>query len=784
MIALKKIFIFSISILIISFLLIGSTYITLIKKPSNLIFLINKLAKSSYDIQYQSVDSNINFLSPDINFNQITITDLNNREIFQAENIGLGISLINTLGKGYLNLDFLAIQNFSYSNNSASDDKSTLRLAINKIDLKSETISINALDTFVNNNKGNISVVFGRGELNDIPFERLNIFNNFNSNKIFYSSTFNIDENIIKNKNLFNLEAFSEYQINLKLISKGYFDISSDILKSLNRYSFNESNLTTQTNYPIKKIDMIMHTGIDNSLSGLFNASIPDQDIKGCISINNQIITLRSKLKFNMNEIIDYEEYLILDGLEEFDGILTIDNNLVSLDLETDLSNTKITSLVDDLNKGFNEKLITSIKIEDLSNPTYLINNNQFKSYIGSSNNGYFSLGKSFEKQIKSLDFKKGFYIFLTIDKFDINKLSFSNDQINNSPNLLSINLLVKELNFFENIYKDQVFKFDINNNILNASFSGKDLNGLITTDKTGFTKIEVFDTKFEFRGIDIIESNESLNLSNIKLRFIGKNIQTYDDTFQDIDFYLLRNEKITTIDDIKIKSQNLNIGQYNNKDKAYLSYNKIKDLYKVRGSYEIKSTNNSLRDFINYDLEYVSTDLSIQWISLNELKDLQGDIKFLIKGFKSETTLPDSALLRALKVFNLNAVFENISNETNIVSKDLVINRAEGDFYIGQNRALIRKPIKIETSEANMRWIGEVTKNSDDILEDLNLNLEMRLRVSENIPWYAAIFGGIPALAGGIVLENIFEDSLDDVSTFKFNVKGSVNEPIIERLN
>ena len=60
----------------------------------------------------------------------------------------------------------------------------------------------------------------------------------------------------------------------------------------------------------------------------------------------------------------------------------------------------------------------------------------------------------------------------------------------------------------------------------------------------------------------------------------------------------------------------------------------------------------------------------------------------------------------------------------------------------------------------------------------------EMRLKVSENIPWYAAIFGGIPALAGGIVFENIFDERLDDVSTFKFKVMGSIEEPLIERLN
>ena len=780
----KKIFIFSALISIIFFLITGLTYVTLIKKPSNLIFLVNQLSKNSYDIKYQSADSNINFLSPDINFAKVTVTNFNNQEIFKAENIGFGISLVQTLRKGYLNLDFLTIQNFSNLNNSDADDKSTFKLAINKINLKSETYNIQALETFIQNQNGNISVILNKGILNNIPFNQLNIFNEFDSDKIYYSSIFNLDEKIINKENLINLEAFSDYEINLELRSKGYFDTTSETLKSLNRYIFNESNLVTQTDYSINKIDMVIRTNINNKLSGLFNASIPDQDIDGSILINDQTITIRSKLKFEMNNMISFEEYLKLDGMEEFDGILTIDNDLVSLNLVTDLSRTKITSIIDDLNKDSSKKLLTSIKIKDLSNPTYLINNSEFKSYIGPNNNGYFSLGRSFEEQIKSKNFDKGFHIFLKIDELDINKFSFNNDQINNSSNLLSVNLLVKELNFFENIYEDQIFKLNINNNILNASFSGKDLNGLITTDETGFIKIEVFDTKFEFKGIDIIESDESLDLSNIKLRFVGKNIQTYDDNFQDIDFYLLRNENITTIDNITIKSKNFNVGQFNNRDKAYLSYNKIEDLYKARGSYEIKNVNKSFNNLIDYDLEYISTDLNIQWISLEELKDLQGNIRFLIKGFKSDTSLPDSAFLRALKVFNLNAVFENISNETNIGSKDLVINRAEGDFYIGQNRALLRKPIKLETSEAIMKWTGEVLKNSDDILEELNLSLEMRLKVSENIPWYAAIFGGIPALAGGIVLENIFEDSLDDVSTFKFNVKGSVNDPIVERLN
>ena len=67
---------------------------------------------------------------------------------------------------------------------------------------------------------------------------------------------------------------------------------------------------------------------------------------------------------------------------------------------------------------------------------------------------------------------------------------------------------------------------------------------------------------------------------------------------------------------------------------------------------------------------------------------------------------------------------------------------------------------------------------------EKLNLDLSLRFKISENIPWYAAIFGGIPAVAGGVVFENIFEDAIEDISTINFEVQGTIDEPIINRLN
>ena len=96
-----------------------------------------------------------------------------------------------------------------------------------------------------------------------------------------------------------------------------------------------------------------------------------------------------------MNQIANYEQYFELNGLEKFRGGLTLNNDIVSLDLETDLSNTSITSVIDDLNKDIGTNLIKQQStLRDLSNPTYLIKNSNFKSYIGRNNSGYFSFWK------------------------------------------------------------------------------------------------------------------------------------------------------------------------------------------------------------------------------------------------------------------------------------------------------------------------------------------------------------------------------------------------------
>jgi len=779
----KKLLISLISMffIFVSFLLI--IYTLLIYKPESLVKFLDRFLLKEYKIEYQDISSERDLLKPELSFKNLLLKNSVNKEIIQVEKINFSIDFLRSLTNRYLYLNAMEIEGISANNQPNSIATDSFKIRIGNFNIQTDDFIFQSNESYIININGNISISNFNGKLNNIFFKNLKIFNRSDSNKFFYSGVFNFNEKVIQEEDLIDLKNFSDYIINLNLESVGYFERGTENLKSLNKYKFIDSKLITMDDYLIDDINLILFTNLDDTLTGLFESSIPDQDLKGSMSVEDKKIVLRSILKYEMSELLDYSEYFALDGHEEFKSKIEIKDGKVSLDLKTNFLNTKISSILKDLEKPKNKKLDVFIKITDLSRPTYFIKSDLYNSFIGEKNNGYFIFGDHHESVIKDKNLADGFHIYLNLAKLDVNELLI--DGMNGDSNdLSSINLRIKDFNFFKNIYANQNIKIDLLTNGFNIIFSGKGLNGSIKKDSTGFIRVDVYDTKFEFKGMDIIESQSNFNIKNINLRFVGKNIQTYDDTFQDIDFYLLRNEKITTIDNIKISSKNLNIGPYNNIEKAYISYNNITDMYKVRGSYEINNADYPFKDLINYNFEFLSTELNIQWVSLEKLKNIEGNIKFLIKDFESKATLPDSTFLKALRIFNLNAIIENINNETSITSSNLYINRAEGNFYIGQNRALISNPIKVETSEAKMRWLGEVVKDSDGLLNQLSLDLEMRLKVSENIPWYAAIFGGIPALAGGLFFENIFDERLDDVSTFKFKLSGSIEEPIIERLD
>ena len=769
-------------ILILIFVLIGSILATVIYKPDLAFNFTNNYLMNDYEIKYEKIESNNNLLNPSFSLEKINIINKSYNSVSNLNKLFFKINISKSILKGFPYFTEVIVENFETDEENPSIFNNSIKIYLNNINFKNSKYDFIGMNTYLNLHEGNISVNSDEGYINKLRFKNLKIFKSISSNDYFYDGNFYFNEKDIKDNDLLNLSYFKKNKINLNVETKGLYSSEDQRIKSINKFTIRESYLESIEGFQINDIETVIYSNIDETLSGFFSTLTLNQKIKGSINAKNSEIVLRSNIVFDMDKLFDYGEYLNLSGIEKFKAKLIFDKS-ASLELQSNLSNTGINSNINDLNKKPNDYLKTKIFISDLSIPTYKIENKKFNVFVDSNNNGYFSLGSTFNEDIKKLNFNDGFYIFLELDELKIDNLVIKNE-LEGDSNLKLIKLKINQLDFFKNIYSNQNFEINFNGNETKASFYGNNLNGTFRIDSTGFSRIDVFNTKFEFKGVNIFESNDSFDLNNINLRFVGKNIQIFDDMFQNIDFYFLRNKTLTTIDNIYISSSNINIGPSSENKKAYISYNKQNDLYKISGIYELNNEKNLLGSLINSDFDYFFSDLNIQWVNLNNIKDLEGDIRFLIKDFESKTSLPDSPLLRTLKLFNLNALIDNINDNKNILSNSLIIDRAEGDFYIGKNRALFKNPIKFETAEAKMQWLGEILKNNDGYLEELNLDLQMRLKVSENIPWYAAILGGVPALAGGFVLENIFDDRLDDVSTLNFVVGGTINEPVINRLN
>ena len=768
--------------LFISFILLSFTfYCLLVYKPSTATKVLDTFFISEFSIDIQSISSNNIFLAPHFTLKEIKIFDKNQIEIISIPNITFGINLLQSLSNGYINLSILEIDSFKTQERGSNNRTEPIFINGSGLKISNENLQISSSYFEINVAKFYSTIVFRDGFINSYPYKDIKVFIDNNSSNIFYSSKHFFDEISLKDTNLFDLSSFNQSEVNLNLNTKGIYNFKTNESQRFDRLSFNNSLLENKSGFKTDSIDAILFTAIDKSIHGLFKANIPDQQIEGNISFSQKDnLKIRSNLSINMSEIIPKNQYLAFNGEEYFRIVMTIKNSRTSMDLFTDLTNTSIESSLSDLYKPKNEILKTSIKIDDMSETSYLIKNKKFYSYIDKNNNGFFELGNSFELDRAANKFNDGFYVYLDLNELNLDDIFYTQTGNGGAVAIKEIKIKTKKFNFLNNLYNDQsiniLFKDEIE-----AKLFGKDLDGSINIDKTNFIKINLNKAKFNFKGLDIAKSELAEDLNNINLRFIGKNIQTEDELFQDIDFYLLRNKNILTIDNIKIDSQRFKISPNEDNEKAYISYNNVSDLYKLRGSFKLDNSSGYFNNVFNYNFDLLETDLNIQWNSLSSLVNLEGKVAFLIKDLNINREIPNSTLLRALRILNLNAIVDGSSESSD---SNLFINRATGKLIISKSRALISSPIKIETTEASMRWVGEILKNNKGELDDLNLDLAMRLKISENIPWYAAIFGGMPALAGGVVLENIFENVIEDASTINFKMQGTVEDPNLVRLN
>jgi len=195
--------------------------------------------------------------------------------------------------------------------------------------------------------------------------------------------------------------------------------------------------------------------------------------------------------------------------------------------------------------------------------------------------------------------------------------------------------------------------------------------------------------------------------------------------------------------------------------------------------SFFVKACVIGLKNFPS--INYFRSNINIQWNNLLELRNIEGSMDFLTKDFQINQRNPNSALLNLIGLLNIQSFFDGYDGSS--TNEYIKFKRGSGSIIFSQNYGRIVDDFSFEADFGNMDWNGFIIKDNAGSFEKLDLELSLKLNLQENIPWYAAIFGGLGVAAGTAIIGNVFEDQIEDISTIEYSVKGPLNSPNLERL-
>ena len=681
---------------------------------------------------------------------------------------------------------------FNYSvpsNNLKADLKAKILMKESKLMLN-ENSKINFARPIIEADNQNLYIFSPSGKVTNFFYEEAYGLINYDTQKLSFYSLH--DMKSIDLKSSFDSEEWRFNLPDIKAEHKGEIKLST--LKLNNAISLNTEAFYTPISQS-NKIEFdkgsIFIVDLDSVFGSLPSRFMKEEMLISLLGIGltkKYDLTFSTNINFEPSNLINNSSFLEVSGNDLFKIDLNIQKNSTPvLKLNSDLKNIKLNSPLNSLSKNKLIRLPTEIFITNFSNPSIRVINQNIDMHISDLKKyeGYISIGKKLPDQYKNFQKETGLNLYLYSEFLD-EKMLISMLPSNQEPISIKFNKLafeVKNFKFFNNKFSDLSGFFNFKNSGIMGNLIADELHLDLKMDQTGFAKIEIKDSTFP--DAEFINSSQSGSDTTINSRLIIKNSSFGKIKIQDLDLYLVNNKKKFSLNNIKLSSNLISIKPTQKSSTAFFSIDKIKPLYKIRGDFLIKDSKKIpyLGEFA--DFSYFNGSINLQLEELSTLSHIEGDSDFLLKDFVIKDSFSDSLAFNLLGVLNLRNILGKIANLDLSINEftSVKLGRVEGDFIFNESKLRLASPLFIETNAAKMRWIGQINKNSKSELNDLDLNLDIRIRVEENLPWYAAILGGLPAVAGSAVLNEIFEEDINNLTNYQYEVLGTIAEPKLERI-
>ncbi|MBD2858769.1 TIGR02099 family protein [Spongiibacter sp. KMU-158] len=201
-----------------------------------------------------------------------------------------------------------------------------------------------------------------------------------------------------------------------------------------------------------------------------------------------------------------------------------------------------------------------------------------------------------------------------------------------------------------------------------------------------------------------------------------------------------------------------------------------------LQGSFRVGDLNQPLRA-LGYDkiIEtksgVFSTDLV--WPGSPEKFNLdfaEGDLGFRLKeGRFLKTSDAASGALRVFSVFNMANIVRRLQFDfRDVFNKGIYFDDMHSQLKFENGQVLLASPLKVDGPSSKFEMTGSINLR-DDLLD---MGLVATLPVGSNLPWVAALVGGLPAAAGMYVVSKVFEEQVDRFSSAVYSISGSLQQP------
>ena len=503
---------------------------------------------------------------------------------------------------------------------------------------------------------------------------------------------------------------------------------------------------------------------------------------------NEYDLTFSTSVKLDSEVYVPKSKFLQVNGKDDFEINLSIKKNTSpSLKIYSDLKNIKFTSPLDSLTKNKTKNLPTEILITNLLNPSLKLNNQVIDLHIRDFNKyeGYISIGKELPEKFLNFKNEPGLNLYLYLDFINEN---FSDFILSKNTGLSEIELNklafnVKNFQFYNNNFSNISGLFNIINSEIKGNLRADKLNIGLTKDNAGFVRIEINDSIIP--DLSFLNSMQPASDFSINSRLIVRNSAFGKIRIKDFDGYILNNKNNFSANNLQLDSNLISIKPFNSSSKAYFSINKLQPLSKVRGNFLIKDSKNIpyLGEFA--DFSYFNGSVNLQWKELSSLSNIEGESNFIMKDLLIKNSITNSRAINLLGVLNLRNIFGKLANFDLSIDEftSTKLSRVEGDLLFNKSKMRLVTPLFVETNAAKMKWVGQINKNFQNNLHGLDLNLDLRVKIGENLPWYAAVLGGLPAVAGSAFINEMFAEDIKNLSNFQYEVLGTISEPQLERV-